>query len=127
LGLILDTNALSALAVADPDIAIHFRSSAVHGVPAIVLGEYRYGLRRSIRAPQLAQWLDRLEQRMEILDITRSTAVYYAELRDELRALGRPIPENDVWIAALTREHGLSLLSRDAHFDLVPDLVRQGW
>jgi len=41
--------------------------------------------------------------------------------------IGRRIPANDIWIAALAREHGLAILSRDAHFDLVQSVVRIGW
>lgn len=40
---------------------------------------------------------------------------------------GTPIPENDVWIPALARQHGLGVVSRDEHFELVPQLVRHAW
>jgi len=48
-------------------------------------------------------------------------------VRDELKRSGRPIPGNDLWIAALARQHALPLLSRDRHFDLVPGVQRIGW
>jgi tRNA(fMet)-specific endonuclease VapC len=59
--------------------------------------------------------------------VTADTAVTYAALRVALRQLGRPIPANDAWIAALALEHRLPVLSRDAHFDSVPDLQRTSW
>ncbi len=51
----------------------------------------------------------------------------YAEIREVLRLMGRPIPVNDLWIAALAVQHTLPILSLDQHFDLVPDLKRIGW
>jgi tRNA(fMet)-specific endonuclease VapC len=55
------------------------------------------------------------------------TTPHYARLRDELRTKGTPIPENDVWIGALARQHSHAVVSRDEHFDLVPMLVRHAW
>ena len=55
------------------------------------------------------------------------TAERYAEIRDGLKRKGRPILANDLWIAALARQHALPLLSRDQHFDSVPGLKRVGW
>lgn len=82
---------------------------------------------RSHSKEPLRVWLAILEAEMEVLAVTAATSRFYAAVREELRALGRPIPENDVWIAALAREHGLALLSRDSHFDFVPGLLRVGW
>jgi tRNA(fMet)-specific endonuclease VapC len=55
------------------------------------------------------------------------TAETYSRVRDELRRKGRPIPENDIWIAALARQHDQAVVSRDGHFDDVPDLRRVAW
>ena len=62
-----------------------------------------------------------------ILDITSETSRVYAEIRYELRLAGRPIPENDLWIAALARQHRLPVLTNDAHFDQVSGVQRVGW
>jgi predicted nucleic acid-binding protein len=61
------------------------------------------------------------------LAVDESTAGLYAEVRDELKHSGRPMPSNDLWIAALVRQYGLPLLSRDGHFDFVAGLKRIGW
>jgi hypothetical protein len=57
----------------------------------------------------------------------RHTAEHYAEVRADLRKRGQPIPGNDVWLAALARQHALPILSRDRHFDFVPGLRRISW
>jgi predicted nucleic acid-binding protein len=68
-----------------------------------------------------------LLSRSRVLNITEETSIWYAEIRLELKRTGKPIPTNDLWIAALCRQHNLPLLSRDRHFDLVAGLRRIGW
>jgi predicted nucleic acid-binding protein len=124
---ILDTNGLSALADGNADLDPLLRGAAETAVPAIVLGEYRYGIRRSRDRARYEQWLQVVLAGCRVLPVDERTAEHYAEIRDELRRRGRPIPANDLWIAALARQHALPLLSRDRHFDSVPGLRRIGW
>ena len=72
-------------------------------------------------------WLESHLPHFDILAVTGETAVTYAALRVALRRAGRPISANDAWIAALALEHGLPILSRDQHFDVVPNLQRKSW
>jgi tRNA(fMet)-specific endonuclease VapC len=127
LALILDTNAISALFVDDPALTPLLSGIDRHHLPTVVIGEYRYGLMRSRDRGALARLLDELVAASVVLPIDLATTGHYAAVRDELRARGTPIPENDVWIAALARQHGLAVVSRDAHFDHVPQLVRHTW
>jgi predicted nucleic acid-binding protein len=62
-----------------------------------------------------------------VLAVTARTATTYATLRVALRERGTPIPANDAWIAALTLQHQLPVLTRDRHFDTVPGVKRLGW
>ena len=126
--MIFDTNAVSAFADADAGMLQRVREfSATISLPVVVLGEYRYGLKSSRQRAAREQWLDELEANCSVLDITSDTSRTYAEIRYELRRAGKPIPENDLWIAALARQHGLPLLSKDAHFDEVPGVRRLAW
>jgi predicted nucleic acid-binding protein len=61
------------------------------------------------------------------MEIALETTIWYADIRAELKRAGKPIPTNDLWIAALCRQHNLPLLSRDRHFDQVPGLCRISW
>jgi len=63
----------------------------------------------------------------DILPVTDETAIAYAALRVALKRSGHPIPANDAWIAALALQHRLPVLSRDGHFDVVPNLDRRNW
>ncbi|MCB0541540.1 MAG: PIN domain-containing protein, partial [Bacteroidetes bacterium] len=56
-----------------------------------------------------------------IFEITRKTAEYYADIRFELKKMGKPIPENDIWIAAFSKANNILLFSFDSHFDFIPD------
>lgn len=96
-------------------------------IPVIVLGEFRYGIAESRHRARYESWLEGALGRFEVLAVTEETAISYAALRVALRRSGRPIPANDAWIAALALQHALPVLSRDAHFDSVPDLQRASW
>ena len=125
--MILDTNAVSALFAGDSSLAGVLAPIEAPHLPVVVIGEYRYGLRRSRQQERLVPLLETLIHNSIVLPVDELTAKSYAEVRDELRTRGRPIPENDVWIAALARQHDLPVVSRDEHFDLVEGLRRLSW
>ena len=125
--MILDTNALSAIANGDPAAGTVFGRAGLIGIPVIVVGEYRFGIQRSRHRRDYETWLSMNLPACQVLEITEQTAVAYAAIRSELREAGTPIPSNDAWIAALCRQHAMPLLSRDAHFDKVKDLHRLDW
>ena len=78
-----------------------------------MLGEFRYGITGSRHRGAYERWLDDYLPVFEVLTVTESTTVAYARLRVSLKTLGRPLPANDVWIAALALQHRLPILSRD--------------
>jgi tRNA(fMet)-specific endonuclease VapC len=125
--LILDTNALSAFVDGDTGVAQVLRRQSRAALPVIVLAEFRYGLAESRHRAEYEAWMEQHLAGFEVLDVTDTTAVAYAGLRAALRRLGRPIPANDAWIAALALEHRLPVLSRDEHFDVVEGIQRTSW
>ena len=125
--MILDTNALSAAADRDPT-ALEVVARADHlAVPVIVLGEYRLGIAQSRRRTEYENWLREWLGTVTVLDIDDETTLHYAAIGLELKKSGKPIPVNDLWIAALCRQHSLPLISRDRHFDVVKGLERIDW
>ena len=122
--MILDTNALSAFIDGDADVGAILGEQRQAAIPVIVLGEFRYGILGSRHRKTYEQWLDEHLSDFELLAITIETTVPYAQLRVALKRLGRPIPANDAWIAALAIQHGIPILSRDEHFDEVPYVRR---
>lgn len=93
-------------------------------LPVPVVGELRYGALNSTRVDDNLAEVERLVERCRILDVTVATARVYARLRLDLRHKGTPIPENDLWIAALCVEHQVPLAFVDSHFDAVDGLQR---
>jgi len=125
--LILDTNALSAAADGEP-AALKVAAGAERlAVPVIVLGEFRLGIAQSRHRAEYEVWLREWIGAVTVLEITEGTTNHYAAIGLQLKRIGKPIPANDLWIAALCRQHGLPLLSRDRHFDLVEGLQRVEW
>lgn len=125
--MIVDTNALSAAADDDPAVIAILTRAGQMAIPVIVLGEYRYGIAQSHHCATYENWLAGLLRDCSVLDINEPTTQHYAEITLDLRRKGKPIPTNDLWIAALCRQHSLPLLSRDRHFDQVTGLKRIGW
>lgn len=125
--MLLDTNALSALAARDEELIKILESAPRLCVTIISVGEYVYGLTQSRHQKELAAWLDAFLARIELLQISRKTLPHYADIRQQLKEAGTPIPANDCWIAALAKEHRLPVVSRDKHFDAVKSLRRISW
>lgn len=125
--MILDTNALSAAADDDPKVLAILSRAEQIAIPVIVLGEYRYGIAQSRHRTYYSSWLDDLILDCLVLNISEETTHRYAAINLELRETGKPIPTNDLWIAALCRQYSLSILSRDKHFDFVSGNRRIEW
>jgi len=66
--------------------------------------------------------LKRFSTTLMLLPCDAGTAVQFGEIKSGLRRKGRPIPDNDIWIAAIARQHGLKVVSRDSHFTEVDNL-----
>ena len=125
--MIVDTNALSEAADGDPEVIAILARADQMAIPVIVLGEYRYGIAQSRNRAKYEAWLTGLLSDCFVLSITEPTTKYYAEIILELKRKGKPIPTNDLWIAALCRQYSRPLLSRDRHFDLVTGMKRVDW
>ena len=93
----------------------------------IVIGELHDGFRNGTRYRENLQILDRFCTRPRTVNVpvTDTTAEWFAEIKQGLRRRGRPIPINDVWIAAVCMEHGAALLSKDGHFGHIDGLLRR--
>ena len=125
--MILDTNAISAWADGQEEFLKVLPAAHVLAFPVIGVGEYLWGLRRSRRREPLEEWLWRTLPLGLTLSITVGTARHYATIRESLQRKGRPIPQNDQWIAALALEHQMPVLSRDTDFDYVDGVERISW
>ena len=124
---LLDTNAAIAL-LADADVFDEaFGAMDQIYLSIISLGELYYGAWRSTHVEQNLLRVDDLARSSVIVGCDVSTAREYGLIHSQLRRKGRPIPANDLWIAAQARQHGLLLITRDSHFDEVEGLLHRAW
>ena len=124
---LLDTNIVSALFKDDPAIHKRLIQRPMVLVSSVVLGELYYGAQKSSRLDKNLRQINRFMTTAAVLETDAETAYEYGLLRNELRIKGRPIPENDIWIAASARQHNLTLVSRDRHFAEVENLRWEQW
>ena len=94
---------------------------------SIVLGELFFGAFRSVRVEENLARVAEFASSNTVLVCDTATARYYGRIKKRLSEEGRPIPENDIWIAATARQHGLTLVSRDTHFNEVEGLETVAW
>jgi tRNA(fMet)-specific endonuclease VapC len=124
---LLDTNVVVAHFRNDPDLTARLRATPAIYVPWVVLGELHYGARLAQRRKaQLALIRDFLQSATLLLP-DQSTSERYGEVKAELASIGKPIPDNDIWIAAMARQFDLPLATRDGHFAAVPRLTTLAW
>ena len=119
--LALDTNAYKALGEGEPGITEQMRRAAVLGLPIIVLGELWFGFMNGSKLRQNTEILERFlaTSRVQILQLDEQTTRFFGEVATLLCRAGVAIQQNDIWIAALCKQHGFALATRDSGFQHV--------
>jgi len=123
--LVLDANAIISLFDGDGTVAETMSLAERILIPAVVLGEVCVGIESGTsRGTRAAQALERLLDRpnVQVLNITQETSSFFVTVVRYLKKIGKPIPQDDLWIAAGVLETGSVLLTRDTHFDNLPML-----
>lgn len=125
---LLDTNTYTALLAGNNKIADELSRSDAVLLSPVVLGElldgFEGGSRKSDNRKKLSRF--REKPRTVCIPITDETAEWFTHIKQQLRRKGKPVPINDVWIAASCMEHGAKLISLDAHFANIDGLLRWG-
>jgi tRNA(fMet)-specific endonuclease VapC len=124
---LLDTNIVIALFAGDPAVSEPISFVGYAALPVVALGELAAGAMYSTRVNENLKRLLAFSDTVPLLHCNRETAFAYAELSVSLRRKGKPIPENDLWIAALAKQHDLTLVSRDMHFEAVDGITWERW
>lgn len=112
----LDTNEAIAVLNNTDDAGQWITTFSTVYLPVPVVGELRFGALNSQRTNDNRERVEALVAKCEILDANVVTSEVYADVRFRLKKAGKPIPENDVWIAALCIQNGLPLATSDEHF-----------
>jgi tRNA(fMet)-specific endonuclease VapC len=122
--LLIDTNIYSYALRGDDGVVEVLRKSEQIGISVISIGEllsgFKGGIKEKKNREELEIFLD--SPRVVVYPVDEDTSEFYAEIINNLREIGKPVPTNDVWIAAIAFQNGLKLFTKDIHFKTIPGL-----
>jgi len=124
---LLDTNIIIAIFAYDRSVLEALKAANEVFVASIVLGELFYGAYKSAHADTNIFKIEEFASVCPVLNCDIGTSREYGKIKNALRIKGQPIPENDIWIAALAFQHNLTLVSRDQHFKKIDGLRMEAW
>jgi tRNA(fMet)-specific endonuclease VapC len=124
---LLDTNIIIALFADDTAVKENLAKAGETFVPIVAIGELCYGAQKSARVQENLARIDEFAASSVVLGCNTDTARSYGEIKNALRIKGRPLPENDIWIAAIGLQHDLTLVTRDEHFNEIESLQVVAW
>lgn len=124
---LLDTNIIIALFASEISVLNNLVQADQVFIPSIAVGELYFGAKKSARSEKNLEQIEKFIKNVKVIGCDSDTARQYGDVKNKLRIKGRPLPENDVWIAALALQYGLSLVTRDAHFQQVENLQTVLW
>ncbi len=122
---LLDTNAYVAFKKGNPDAIRIVQLAEVIAVSSVVLGEliagFVNGSKEAVNRLELARFFD--SPRVTLLPVNDETAEFYARIFHQLKRKGKPIPTNDLWIAASAMQYGFTIFTYDKHFRNIESLL----
>ena len=122
--LLIDTNIYSYALKGDDGVVEVLKKSEQIGISVISIGEllsgFKGGGREQKNREELGIFID--SPRVVVHSVDEDTSEFYAEILNKLREIGRPVPTNDIWIAAVAFQNGLKLFTKDIHFKAIAGL-----
>jgi tRNA(fMet)-specific endonuclease VapC len=123
---LLDTNAVIALSKHNPAIEAFIQDKEIF-VPVVAIAELFYGAENSDRRAENLTKTEAFAKQRVVLNCDLETARWYGRIFKQLKDKGKPIPRNDVWIAAIAMQYDLTVVTQDAHFNNVDNLKTASW
>ncbi|MFO7890070.1 MAG: type II toxin-antitoxin system VapC family toxin [bacterium] len=124
---LLDTNIVIALFAGDPSVTQHLKKSVNIIIPSIVLGELYFGAQKSVHKEKNINLIHEFAKECAVYHCDELTAWHYGKIKGKLKIKGTPIPENDLWIASISIQHQIPLVTRDMHFNSIDTLAVIKW
>lgn len=113
---IIDANVVIDYLRGKNNLLSQLMDDEVVSISVIVIGELLFGAENSIQIKKHLSQVEELLSKVNIFGIDYETAKIYGKIRADLRKKGTPIPENDIWIAAIAIQHNFTLITNDKHF-----------
>lgn len=111
----------------NPAIAQILKTTGTLYLPLTALGELLYGVYNSVFEKKGLAQIEEFLKICAVLSPDERTAHFYGRIKTDLKRKGQPIPQNDLWIAALALEHDLPLATQDHHFSYISGLTVIQW
>jgi len=124
---LLDTNIIAAWLNGEVAIANKIDKAKEVHIPIIVVGELYYGALCSIHVNKNIRGIQNITNHYNVLFIDEETTLAYGNIKAALRKKGKPIPENDIWIAAIAQRYELIVATRDKHFNEIESVRIKSW
>jgi len=124
---LLDTNIIISIFAKDPQIHNRLANAEEVFIPCIAIGELYFGAYKSLKIEENLSRIAEFAINNTVLACDTDTAKRYGDIKNRLKEQGQPLPENDIWIAAIAQQHTLTLITKDTHFDLVENLKVEKW
>ena len=121
-GSVLDTNVITKMIDRDPAAITMVKKIDKFYTSVIVAGELYFAAAHSAQRKANLAVFRKVLSGIKIIPIDDKVCMSYAEIKLELRKKGRPIPENDIWIAACAHTYGLSVATFDRHFSEISQI-----
>lgn len=112
----LDTNIIVEHLRGNSSVSSYLVENNSFVISAIVLGELEFGIQNAKQYEKHTKQLKDFMDGVQVIHLDEKTAVFYGKIKTDLRKVGKPIPDNDIWMAALTMQYNAILLTNDAHF-----------
>jgi len=124
---LIDTNALIKLLARDPNLRWRMGHDFRCFLSFISVGELFFGAHHSVRRTFNVGEVRRICNEVPVVGWDIEVADHYGRIQARLREKGKPIPQNDIWIAATAVRRGMTLITLDEHFSAVEGLPVQIW
>ena len=124
---LLDTNIIIRMFTGNTAIQEKMQNGNNLFLASPSVGELYYGAQKSEKVTENLHRVNTFVEKHIILSCDLETAQWFGIIKDRLRRKGSPIPDNDIWIAALAMQYDLILVTRDSHFDAVESLRTERW
>lgn len=124
---LLDTNIITAWLKGDTSIADKIDKAKEIHIPTIVLGELYYGALYSTQIEKNIKRIKSITKNYSVLQVDEEVSIAYGNIKATLRKKGKPIPENDIWIAAVGIRFDLIVVTRDKHFNDIDGIKIKNW
>ena len=121
-GKLIDTNVIIRFFKGETELFSLFDDMEQLYVSSISVGELMYGAELSKKSDFNRQNYFCFCEQMKVLQPDLEVAKMYGKIKSNLKAKGRPIPENDIWIAATALAADLELVTADSDFENISEL-----